>query len=152
MPKSPWIKGTSIGGQRSMILTYVKRGNTNFWGSHQKPRICIRLGSHLQWGGLLYSPKKPWRKGAKGRRTPMMASRRRRCPAPPPPCAHTLSLLRHDAACSAISITITSLSIVVHSPTNLCNSPCDHGGYVISYLQIIYRILLCLCSSSLSYG
>ena len=70
VPKSHWIKVPSIGGSGSIVSTYIKRGNPSFGGSHQKPRICLPLGPHLQGGGLLYSTKKPWRKGVRGRRSP----------------------------------------------------------------------------------
>ena len=101
MPKSHWIKGPSIGGPGSIVSTYIKRGNPSFGGSHQKPRICLPLGPHLQGGGLLYSTKKSWRKGVRGRRSPL-AGRPPPCaaaapPVPPPPCPflHGRRLHRH---------------------------------------------------------
>ena len=58
VPKSPWIKGASISWSRCIAKVYIKRENAKFWGSHQKPRIFLPLGLHLQAGGLIYSTTK----------------------------------------------------------------------------------------------
>ena len=97
MPKIPWIKGPSIRRLESIVSTYIKRGNPNFWGSHQKPRICLPLGSRLQGGGLRYSTKKSWRKGL-GAAHPLWPAGvgGAPCAAPPAAAAALLCLFLHD--------------------------------------------------------
>ena len=55
MPKSHWIKGSSIGGPGSIVSTYIKRGNPSFGVDTKKPRIFLLLAAAKEGEELLHS-------------------------------------------------------------------------------------------------
>ena len=82
------------------------------------------------WGR---APKKPWRREAKGRRSPSLPAAGKGVPRTAGAAALPLS-----AVFTAISITISSLYSVVHPPTNLCTVLCKHGVWCYNIYPMIY--------------
>jgi hypothetical protein len=88
------------------------------------------------WGR---APMKPWSKGAKGRRFPMIPAAGKESPAPspaPPPLPAPSLLL--STIITAIFITYT----VVHPPTHLCTILYKHDVWCYNIYPMIYVMFL----------
>ena len=117
--------------------SYIKGGNL-IRGGLLHPRISSHqshaFASPMDPISMGRAPKKPWRREAKGRRSPMMPaagkdSPRRRRPA---------LLAALSAVFTAISITNSSLYSVIHPPTDLCTVLCKHGVWCYNIYHMIY--------------